>query len=219
MSPPCSVTLCGRHLDRPGHICAFFDSRDEQYDVLAPFFKEGLDQGEQVITIVDADGQADHQRRLTSRGVAVDASLAGDDLRMLTSEDTYTSGGRFSAVRMYRLLQGALADARQHERRVRAAGVMDWSTRGYEGTGELMAYEARVNFLVPAFDCTLLCVYDLEKVDGRTLMDIMATHPYVVYRRQIKENPYYVPPIEVLRDVLLGDDGRATEESLLSLDM
>ena len=45
--------LCGRSLESPGHICAFFDSREQQYDVLSPYYKEGLDSGEEVVTIVD----------------------------------------------------------------------------------------------------------------------------------------------------------------------
>ena len=89
MSPDAaSVSICGHDLGRPGHICAFFDSRAQEYDVLAPYFKQGLDHGEQVVTIVDSDRQGDHRRQLASRGIAVDDALAADDLKILTSEDT-----------------------------------------------------------------------------------------------------------------------------------
>jgi hypothetical protein len=201
------VTLCGRKLDRPGHICAFFDSRDQEYDILVPYFKEGLREGEQVINIVDAERHADHCARLEARGIAVDDAVAGAQLKVLTSEETYTKGGRFGAQRMYELLQGALATAAWTKKRVRTSGVMDWATRGHAGTEELMDYEARVNVLVPIYDCTLLCVYDLNEISGRMVMDILRTHPYVIHGKQILENPYYVAPIEVLKQVL-RDDGR-----------
>jgi hypothetical protein len=48
----------------------------------------------------------------------------------LTSEETYTKGGKFGADQMYQLLQGALADAKSRGHRVRTSGVMDWATRG-----------------------------------------------------------------------------------------
>lgn len=198
-----SVHLCGRSLGRPGHICAFFDSRFEEYDVLTPYFKEGLEHGEQVVNIVDADRVSDHRAQLKKRGIAVDDEINAEHLRVLTSEDTYTAGGRFSAERMYDLLQGALADAHQKNQRVRTSGVMDWASRGHAGTEELMDYESRVSVLVPTYDCTLLCVYDLDKLTGANVMDILATHPYVVHRRQILQNPYYIPPIELLKTVLL----------------
>jgi hypothetical protein len=201
--PTRTVTLCGRSLEHPGHICAFFDSRTEEYDVLVPYFKEGLEQGEQVINIVDANRVEDHTVRLRKHGIDVDGAVASDSLRVLTAEETYMSGGRFGAERMYELLQGALADARQHNRRVRTSGVMDWALEARAGTEELMDYESRVNVLVPTYDCTLLCVYDINEISGRMMMDILATHPYIVHRRTVRENPYYVPPIELLRQTLM----------------
>jgi hypothetical protein len=44
-----SVHLCGRSLSEPSHICAFFDSRDEEYEVLGPYFREGIELDEEVI--------------------------------------------------------------------------------------------------------------------------------------------------------------------------
>lgn len=200
-----SVTLCGRTLDHPGHICAFFDSRQQEYDVLTPYYKEGIENGEEVVTIVDAERYHDHCRQIQSRGVEIDTVMSQHSMKVLTAEDTYTAGGRFEATRMYELLQGALADAKARGRRVRTSGVMDWSAKGTAGTEELIEYEAKVNVLVPIYECTLLCVYDLAKISGQEMMDILTTHPYVLHRRRIIENPHYIPPIEVLRDVLLDN--------------
>jgi MEDS: MEthanogen/methylotroph, DcmR Sensory domain len=197
-----TVTLCGRQLDRPTHLCAFFDSREEEYDVLTPYYNEGLAAGEQVITIVDSDRQSDHCSRMAAHGIPVDEARANGQLRVLTAEETYTRGGRFGAQRMYDLLQGALAAAHRNQKRVRTSGVMKWATRGHAGTEELMDYEARVNVLVPIYDCTLLCVYDLSEISGQMVMDVLKTHPYIVFRREVLENPYYVAPIEVLKQVL-----------------
>jgi len=210
MSGPRTVTLCGRALEEPGHICAFFDSRNEEYDVLAPYYQEGIDLDEEVITIVDADRVRDHRARLQAHGIAVDDALADNRLQVLQAEETYTKGGRFGAERMYELLQGALADARHRGHRVRTSGVMDWATRGHAGTEELMEYESRVNFLVPSYECTLLCVYDINEISGRMMMEILSTHPYVIHNRKLRENPYYVAPIERLRQVLLANSPSAS---------
>ena len=203
MSAPRTVTLCGRALEEPGHICAFFDSRSEEYEILTPYYKEGIALDEEVITIVDAGRHRDHCSRLQKQGVDVEAEMQRGRLQVLTAEDTYMKGGRFGAQRMYELLHGALADAHKHGRRVRTSGVMDWALHGAAGTEELMEYESRVNFLVPTYECTLLCVYDINEISGRMMMEILATHPYIVHGKRIRENPYYVAPLERLREVLL----------------
>jgi hypothetical protein len=209
------VTLCGCTLEQPDHICAFFDSRDQQYDVLSPFYQEGLEQGEQIVTIVDRGEEADHRARLMAHGIAVDDAVAAGSLKVCAAEDWYTGGGSFAATRMYDVLHGALAEAKRQGRRVRGTGVMDWSSRGYPGTEELMEYEARVNVLVPIYDCTLLCVYDLAQMNGRLVMDVLSTHPYVIDRGEILKNPYYRPPIDLLRDLLLRP--KAGEDQPLQL--
>jgi hypothetical protein len=210
MSAPRTVTLCGRALEEPGHICAFFDSRSEEYDILAPYYKEGIALDERVITIVGEDRRRDHRAKLAAHGIDVETAEQDGHLAVLTAEETYVKGGRFGAERMYQLLQGALADAHQNGKRVRTSGVMDWALNGAAGTEELMEYESRVNFLVPTYDCTLLCVYDINEISGRMMMEILTTHPYIVHGRRIRENPYYVQPIDRLREVLLPDEPAST---------
>ena len=216
MSDRPNVSLCGRSLEHPGHICAFFDSRQQEYDVLSPYYLEGLTSDEEVITIVDQDQYEDHCQRMRDHGIPVDDALAADRLKVFTAENTYTAGGQFEATRMYDLLQGALADAKRKGRRVRTSGVMDWSAKGAPGTEQLMDYEARVNVLVPIYDCTLLCVYDLAKITGEMMMDILTTHPYVIHRRRIVHNPHYVAPIDVLKESLLHDVGLPSSQQPLA---
>jgi len=205
MSAHRAVTLCGCELEKPGHICAFFDSRDEEYDILAPFYSEGLGADEEVITVVGADRYADHCRRLQTHGIDVPKALEDGMLHVVTADDWYMKGGPFGAARMYDLVQGTLAELQRKGRRARGAGVMDWVLHGGTDTKEVMEYESRVNFLIETYDATLLCVYDINEISGRMLMELLTTHPYVILGRTLRENPYYVPPLDRLREVLLRD--------------
>ena len=54
------IRLAGRTLKQTRHICAFFNSREEQNKVLMPFFKEGFDRGEKLFHIVDSRLREDH---------------------------------------------------------------------------------------------------------------------------------------------------------------
>jgi hypothetical protein len=127
-----------------------------------------------------------------------------DDGRVLvaSSEETYLADGYFDMERMVSFVRDRLEDAAGEGRCVRTAGWMDWMEREAPGTERTMEYEARMNLLVPKFDCTFMCIYDLAKLSGETVVDIMATHPYVILRGRLRENPFYIPPDVYLRDVL-----------------
>jgi hypothetical protein len=49
-----SIRVTGRPLREKRHICAFFHSKEEEYRTLLDFIKEGLEQREKAVHIVDA---------------------------------------------------------------------------------------------------------------------------------------------------------------------
>src|SRR6188474_2123233 len=91
-----SIRLCGQEVRRPGHVCAFFSSRDEEYETLIPYFKDGIDGGEDVLNVLDASRLSDHRARLEAAGVEV----ANDRFTISSSEETYLAGGHFDMPRM-----------------------------------------------------------------------------------------------------------------------
>jgi hypothetical protein len=48
-----SVSLFGENLDDGMHICTFFRSSAEKYRVLMPFIREGMEQGDRALHIVN----------------------------------------------------------------------------------------------------------------------------------------------------------------------
>lgn len=197
------VTLCGHRLSGLQHVCAFFDSRDEQYEILNPYFQEGLRNGEEVVTIVESAFRDEHVERLRAGGVGVDEAAASGQMKLLTSEETYAQHGAFAVDRMYAFLEEALRNAETGPYgRIRTCGDMEWALRNLPGSDELMTYEARVNLLTPRYDCTLLCVYDVNRFSGRAIADVLATHSHVILGGKIVENPYFVEPIAYLQTLL-----------------
>ncbi|HEU4995530.1 MAG TPA: MEDS domain-containing protein [Gemmatimonadaceae bacterium] len=193
------IRLCGEDVDRPGHICAFFESRDEAYGTLAPYIKQGLDRGEQVISIVDERRRSEHLRRLEAEGIPVDSAIESDRLRVPTVQETYLKGGSFDGDSMYSLLHRTLVTAKKKGRRVRISGDMEWTRQPAISLDRLMEYEARVNILVPTFDCTLLCLYDPHTMSGSGVLHTFATHPFIVLNGRARENPHYVEPLTYLK--------------------
>jgi hypothetical protein len=214
MSVARTVTLCGRQLHEPGHICAFFDSREEEYEILAPFYREGVTLGEEIITVVESERKADHLERLKAHELDVPALVNAGQLHALTADEWYMKDGRFGATRMYEMVQGALADLQKKGRRARGAGVMDWAMDRHVNVEDLLDYESRVNFLIHKYDATLLCIYDINQISGRMMLELLATHPYVIQGRTLRENSHYVPPLDRLREVMRQEDSAAQHKSL-----
>src|ERR1700682_4133453 len=67
----CSKTigLARSRLNYRCHVCAFFHSREDEYKILIPFMREGLDAGDRAVQIVGAEHRAEQIRRLTETGV------------------------------------------------------------------------------------------------------------------------------------------------------
>jgi DcmR-like sensory protein len=71
------ICLAGSALAETRHVCAFFNSDDEEYRVLLPFIKDGFDSGDNAIHVVNPDQRIDHLRRLAAAGTAA-AEERGD---------------------------------------------------------------------------------------------------------------------------------------------
>ena len=193
------VTICGKKLHGLRHICAFFESDQEMYEVVSPYLKEGLDGGDQVVTIMESKGHPSHKASLQAAGLDVNEAMERNQLRILASEDTYIKDNVFVVERMFDMLREAILGAEKGEfKHIRTMGDMYWALRNCPGTDDLMMYEARVNQLAPLHDCTLLCAYDLNQFSGRVIADVLATHSHVILGGQIHENPYYVDPVVYL---------------------
>ncbi len=66
-APP--TALAGAHLGDARHVCAFFRSEDEEYQVLLPFIRDGFDSGDRAIHVLNPDRREGHRRRLAEAGI------------------------------------------------------------------------------------------------------------------------------------------------------
>ena len=86
---------------------------------------------------------------------------------------------------------------------LRITGDAGWVLRDIQGCEELMAYEAKVNLLAPRYDCTVLCVYDINQCSGQVVADALATHSHVILGGRLHQNPHYMEPLEFLKKIAL----------------
>lgn len=204
MSSNCSdtpVRLAGRTLKQTRHVCAFFNSRDEQNKVLMPFFKEGLDKGEKVFHIIDPRLRREHLQACADSGIDVETCTQTGQLEVRHWEDAYLKDGYFDGDRMVRILKETLETNRKHFKLMRLMGNMEWALETLPGVTDIVEYEAKLNYLLPHYPDPVVCVYDLNRHSGSVLMDILRTHPMVIIGGVLQDNPLYIQPDEFLQEL------------------
>src|SRR6201997_4746283 len=198
-----SVELAGVNLAGRNHVCAFFNTIDEEHRVLGSFYKDGLDRGQKAAHIVDAENREEHLKRLAQVGINVQQTTHTGQLEVLPWTDAYVRDHRFDQDAM-------LAEVEQLIQSGAAAGYaltrlvghhMDWALRDESGVNNLVEYEARLNYVLSKYKDPVICTYDLSKFGASVLMDILRTHPVAIIGGILQENPFFVPPDQFLREV------------------
>ncbi|HEV2853472.1 MAG TPA: MEDS domain-containing protein [Thermoanaerobaculia bacterium] len=147
------VCLAGTVLDRSRHVCAFFNSKEEEYRVLLPFIKEGLGQGDKAFHIVSADHRPEHLRRLEQEGIDVAAAQQKNQLEVWRWEDAYLRDGHFDQNRMLALIEQVLNDGEaQGFPLTRLVANMEWALEDRPGVDDIVEYETRLNYILPKYD-------------------------------------------------------------------
>jgi MEDS: MEthanogen/methylotroph, DcmR Sensory domain len=186
----------------PGdHVCAFYRGPDDRDGVLMPYLRTGMNAGDKCICIVDSSATADQVRSLQPA-----ADTGAQQLDVHVPETSYLAGGGFSREDMLAFwmdhLNAAADDGYPFSRLV---GEMTWALRPAPGVENLVLYEAELNRVAPKYPTVVLCLYDLDRFTGEVIVSIVKTHPKVLIRGMVVENPYYVGPDEFLAESRLAE--------------
>jgi hypothetical protein len=184
------------------HVCAFFSSRDDEDKVMLPFFKEGFDMGDRAVYILDKKQRSERLQRLAETGIDTASAEASGQLEVRPWENAYLRPGRFDQYAMIDLLEEVAKAATQRAPTMtRLWANMEWALLDFPGVHDIVEYESRLNYFLPNYDMATVCTYDVTKFSASVVMDILRTHPQVIVGGILRENPFYVPPDEFLREL------------------
>jgi hypothetical protein len=196
------ISLAGSQLGETRHICAFFNSDDEEYRVLLPFIKNGFESGDKAVHVVNADQRHDHLQRLAAAGLDPTAAEQSGQLEVRINTEAYIREGRFDQDRMLAAFeQMASGNAKGGFPLSRICCRMDWAFEDRSYSDDLVEFESRVNDVWRRHHDAVICTYHLGKFGGDTVIDIMRTHPLIIIGGLLQRNPFFVPPEEFLPEV------------------
>jgi len=196
------------------HACAFFSSADEEYDVLVPFVRDGLEAGDKAFHIADKRHRAERLRRLQGSGLDIAAAEQAGRFEIRDWEGAYLRDGRFDQQAMLALIKEVLnAGKQQGFGLTRLWANMEWALEEFPGVHDIVEYETRLSYILRQYDDVVVCTYDLTRFSASVVMDILRTHQRVIVGGILRENPFHVPPEEFLQELRGRKEGAQSPTS------
>lgn len=183
------------------HYCGIYRTDEDHRVLVVDFIRQGVERGEKMLYIVNIQTAAQLGAMLAAADIDVDTLLEKRQLVILTAKEAYLKGGQFDPDKMLTLLREETDQAlAEGYAALRVTGEMTWALAGDPGSERLVEYESKLNRFFPDSKCYAVCQYDRRRFDAEMLLDILHTHPHVLFGQEGFDNSkmYFVPPEEFL---------------------
>jgi len=194
-----SAAVSGFRGYRSDHLGGVMSSDSDLRSVSAQFLLAGMDNGEKCVFIGHETSRDDLMEAVRQIREVSDDTIEAR-IEFISTDDFYTAGGRFDSGRVLADLEGLAIDAvKRGYTGMRGVGEMTWCLGKPEGHEGLWDYESQVNNLYPGQKGAVLCQYDDARFEPESLLEVLWTHPRIVYKGTVSCNPYYVLPDQFRR--------------------
>ncbi|WP_030323632.1 anti-sigma factor RsbA family regulatory protein [Streptomyces sp. NRRL B-3229] len=147
------------------HPALFYRDQQEYLAGVVPFVQEGLAAGEPVAVAVPTENL-----RLLKREIGT-----GEGVRFLDMREVGRNPGRIIPG-----VLSAFADAQPPGARVRIVGEPIWAGRSATEYPACVQHEALINAAFQGRTVTILCPYDIQRLDPQVVADAYGTHPVIL---------------------------------------
>ena len=188
-------------LKQHSHIALIYDSIEDQMTGVLPFIQTGLERGEHCVYAADENSIDSIIQQMTNYGIDTELYLNTGALTVLGGRETYLRNDVFDPDEMIRFLDMAIKTARQTGfTGFRGAGEASWSLNIPEGLERLIDYESKLDRKFHDLPMRVMCQYNLNLFPSEVLLNVIRTHPLVVYKGRLCENDFHVPQDEIWKD-------------------
>jgi DNA-binding CsgD family transcriptional regulator len=177
------VTVLG---DMPwgAHVCMFYQSKDDLFDTVGPYFKAGLESNEFCLWFPTAPPTIDEARLgLSLRVPDLQRHLAVGNMEILPGEAWYLDGDRFDVERLARAwddkLRGALAKGYDG---MRASGnPFSLHSKYWD---HVCDHERQLNGIMAGKPMVALCAYPIAVSSAAAVLEVAQAHQLAVARQR-----------------------------------
>lgn len=178
------------------HFCGLYETEAERDEIILGFLAQGIHVGDLDVYCASERTPESFRHDLARHCPACGPHLSDPNaIQVLTARQLYYPDGTFSPWSMDDGLNAFFVKSQQAgARNVRAAAEMAWALEAIPGVDHLMAYESRLNYFIAGKPWISICLYNVAKFDGKTIMQVLQTHPYIISPGVVTQNPFYQDP-------------------------
>lgn len=184
------------------HICGLYETEAERDEIIFGFLHQGaIENDKQLYCPVERT----KENFITEFGnFCPDCKKHVHDpnlFSLFSAKELYYPDGTFSPVAMDKGLNAYFDESQKNgKRNIRATAEMVWALEAIPGVERLMVYESRLNYFIPGKPWISICMYNVTKFSGQTIMNVLRTHPFTISGGIITQNPFYQNPDDWLRE-------------------
>lgn len=184
------------------HLCSLYENREQQFSIVVPFLKHGLENYEKCIYVTDENTPQEIKNALKKGNVDVQKYLDSGQLSVVGPEDFYIEDGEFEPSAVIRRVKEEedLALSKGYKG-LRFAEEATWVLKKTDWLKKLIEYEVKLDFFSRKSAVLTLCQYDRLKFAEEVLLDTIRMHPIVVLPGLMCRNCCcYFPPSELFAE-------------------
>jgi len=165
------------------HCCHFYETKQDLYDILIPYFKTGLEDRELCMWVVsDPLGEQEARSALERAFPGAAGHLAAHDIEILPHSQWYLKDGAFDLQRVLHGWDEKLAQAlAKGYAGMRVNGNESWLTE--KDWRNFIGYEKALNQRIANRRMIVLCTYPLAATGAAQIFDVAHTHQFAIAKR------------------------------------
>lgn len=179
---------------KPGdHLVVLYSDESEIVDYVSAYIQSALAQKARCIYITGdlPTTEVLNQLEAVTKGLA-----KNEDLVIVDRCEIYSENGVFSPDKLVKniktLVQAALRDGYDS---LAITGELSWLVDYADAEELIMEYEWKLNeYVFDKYPISALCRYNINKFSDQMIRNVIQTHPIILWKNKIHENPYYIPP-------------------------
>jgi len=184
----------GLRLSEHTHAGHIYESRDEQIDVTAAFFRASLGQRLRCVYVHDQSDDTAAVQALARAGLDVSGAMQSSALQVADRRLLPTKPDEFEIEGLLTFLHDRATEAEAAGYvGVRGVGDMGWTIPSDPTHERLIQYESLVTGALNEVPAAVICQYDRSRFDDAALLEVVSTHPWLVIEGTLCQNPYCVP--------------------------
>ncbi|MBP7056390.1 MAG: MEDS domain-containing protein [Candidatus Omnitrophica bacterium] len=165
------------------HDCLFYSTTKDLYDMVGPFFQQGLAKKEYCMWIVSATSDIDFGKAmLRERIPGLDDHLQKKDIDIIYYKTWYTTSGSFDMAKVLKNWTDKLEDVgKKGYSGIRVSADALWCTD--VEWDKLLTYEKTVHDMILQSNITALCAYPMHKVDEIKMLRLGRFHGITIRKK------------------------------------